>query len=156
MKRALILGIVAVIVVVAAVLLLRPDERGAPAPAGKRDDTQIGRGEYLALVGDCLACHTVRGDRPYAGGLPIPTPFGTLYTPNITPDPETGIGKWSEQEIVDYLGSGNKPDGDVAGGLMGEVIQGTTAGYRDLTPADLAAVAKYLKSSPPVKNRISK
>ena len=74
--------------------------------------------------------------------------------PNITPDPDTGIGKWSEEEIADYLGSGNKPDGDVAGGLMAEVIEGTLAGYKDLTKADRLAIAKYLKTIPPVKNRV--
>lgn len=73
--------------------------------------------------------------------------------PNITPDPETGL-TWSVEQIANYLASGNKPDGDVAGGLMGEVIAGTTAGYKDMTRADLLAIAAYLKSVPPVKNRV--
>ena len=76
--------------------------------------------------------------------------------PNITPDRDTGIGKWSVEEIADYLGSGNKPDGDVAGGLMLEVIEGTLAGYKDLTRADLLAIAQYLKSIPAVRNKIGK
>jgi ethanolamine ammonia-lyase large subunit len=76
--------------------------------------------------------------------------------PNITPDRETGIGKWSVEEIADYLGSGNKPDGDVAGGLMAEVIDGTLAGYKDLSKADLLAIAQYLKTIPPVRNKIGK
>ena len=75
--------------------------------------------------------------------------------PNITPDKATGL-TWSEEEIADFLGSGNKPDGDVAGGLMGEVIQGTSAGYKDLTNADRLAIARYLKSIPPVRNKIGK
>jgi hypothetical protein len=74
--------------------------------------------------------------------------------PNVTPDKDTGIGSWSEEEIADYLGSGNKPDGDVAGGLMAEVIEGTLAGYKDLTKADRLAIAKYLKTVPPVKQRV--
>ena len=53
-----------------------------------------------------------------------------------------------------YLGTGNRPDGDVAGGLMGESIQGTLAGYKDMTKADLQAIAKYLKAIPAVKNKI--
>ncbi len=53
-----------------------------------------------------------------------------------------------------YLGTGNRPDGDVAGGLMGEMIDGTLVGYKDLTKGDLLAVAKYLKSIPAVKNKI--
>jgi hypothetical protein len=76
--------------------------------------------------------------------------------PNITPDPDTGIGKWSVEEIAEYLGTGNKPDGDVAGGLMGEVIDGTLAGYKDLTQADRLAIAQYLKSIPAVRNKIGK
>jgi hypothetical protein len=74
--------------------------------------------------------------------------------PNITPDPDTGLGKWSVEEIADYVGSGNRPDGDVAGGLMGEVIEGTTAGYKDLTRADLVAIAQYLKSIPAIRNKV--
>jgi len=74
--------------------------------------------------------------------------------PNITPDRETGIGGWTEQQISDYLETGNRPDGDVAGGLMMEVIQGSSVGYKDLTKADREAIAKYLKSIPPIKNKI--
>jgi hypothetical protein len=75
--------------------------------------------------------------------------------PNITPDPTTGL-TWSEEEIADYLGSGNKPDGDVAGGLMGEVIEGTLAGFKDMTKVDRLAIAQYLKTIPPIKNKIRK
>jgi hypothetical protein len=74
--------------------------------------------------------------------------------PNITPDKGTGIGDWTEEQIVTYLGTGNRPDGDVAGGLMGENIQGTLAGYKDMTDADLRSIAQYLKSIPAVKNKI--
>jgi hypothetical protein len=73
---------------------------------------------------------------------------------NITPDKATGIGDWTEEQIVTYMGTGNRPDGDVAGGLMGEMIQGTLAGYKDMTKADLQAIARYLKSIPAVKNKI--
>ena len=74
--------------------------------------------------------------------------------PNITPDKGTGIGDWTEEQIVTYLATGNRRDGDVAGGLMGENIQGTLAGYKDMTPADLRAIAHYLKSLPAVRNKI--
>ena len=144
MKRALILGVLAVIVVAAAVLLLRPDERGAPAPAGKGDDTQIGRGEYLALVGDCLACHTVRGGRPYAGGLPIPTPFGTLYTPNITPDPATGIGKWTANDFWRALHDGIGKDGS----YLYPAFPYTN--YTKVTRADSDAMYAFFMALPPV------
>ena len=117
------------------------------------------RGEYLVrAVAHCGECHSPRtltqatDNARFLGGNPK-GPEGAAM-PNITPDPDTGIGKWSEEEIADYLGSGNKPDGDVAGGLMAEVIEGTLAGYKDLTKADRLAIAKYLKTIPPVKNRV--
>jgi cytochrome c2 len=74
--------------------------------------------------------------------------------PNITPDKDTGL-KWSEDEIADYLETGNKPDGDVAGGLMAEVIEGTAAGYKNLTKQDRLAIARYLKTLPAVRNKIT-
>ena len=75
--------------------------------------------------------------------------------PNITPDKTTGL-TWTVDQVAEYLATGNKPDGDVAGGLMAEVIQGTTAGYKDMTRADLLAIAHYLKSIPPVQNKVGK
>ena len=60
------------------------------------------------------------------------------------------------REIAYYLGSGNKPNGDVADGIMAEVIFGNVAGYRDMTKADLTAIAQYIKSIPPVRNKIGK
>ena len=71
----------------------------------------VARGEYLALIGDCNACHTVPGKQPYTGGFAMPTPFGTLYTPNITPDAETGIGKWSADDFWRALHDGKSKDG---------------------------------------------
>jgi mono/diheme cytochrome c family protein len=119
------------------------------------------RGEYLTrAVSHCGECHTPRtmtmavdNTRFLAGNPKGRGPEGSAV-PNITPDRETGIGGWSEEQITDYLETGNKPDGDVSGGLMMEVIQGTSAGYKDLTKADRQAIAKYLKSIPAVKNRI--
>ena len=130
-------------------------------PPPKAPTTGVARGEYLVkAVGHCGECHTPRtmtmasdNSRFLAG-----TPKGPedQAMPNITPDRETGIGKWSVEEIADYLGSGNKPDGDVAGGLMAEVIDGTLAGYKDLNKPDLLAIAQYLKTIPPVRNKIGK
>jgi len=75
--------------------------------------------------------------------------------PNITPDKDTGLA-WSESEIAHYLSSGNTPAGDVAGGIMAEVIQGTSVGYKDLPRADLAAMARYLKTIPPIAHKVAK
>jgi mono/diheme cytochrome c family protein len=130
-------------------------------PPPKAPTAGVARGEYLVrAVAHCGECHSPRtmtyatdNSRFLAGNPRGPE---DQAMPNITPDPETGIGKWSVEEIADYLGSGNKPDGDVAGGLMAEVIDGTLAGYKDLTQADRVAIAQYLKSIPPVRNRIAK
>src|ERR1700721_3276568 len=71
------------------------------ATAGESDPqefTQIERGRYLAVLSDCVSCHTVPGsNRPFAGGRAIETPFGNILAPTITPDPETGIGSWSDE-----------------------------------------------------------
>jgi mono/diheme cytochrome c family protein len=122
--------------------------------------TDTARGEYLVrAVAHCGECHTPRtmtmatdNTRFLAGNPKGPE---DSEVPNITPDKTTGL-QWSEEEIADYLGTGNKPDGDVAGGLMGEVIDGTLAGYKDLTKADRLAIARYLKTIPPIKNKIGK
>jgi mono/diheme cytochrome c family protein len=130
-------------------------------PPPKAPTTGLPRGEYLVrAVGHCGECHSPRtmtmatdNSRFLAGNPKGPE---DQAMPNITPDPDTGIGKWSVDEIADYLGSGNKPDGDVAGGLMAEVIDGTLSGYKDLTKADRVAIAQYLKSIPPIRNKIGK
>jgi len=130
-------------------------------PPPKAPTIGVARGEYLVrAVGHCGECHTPRtmtmatdNSRFLAGNPKGPE---DQAMPNITPDPDTGIGKWSVEEIADYLGSGNKPDGDVAGGLMGEVIDGTLAGYKDLAKADRLAIAQYLKTVPPIRNKIGK
>ena len=130
-------------------------------PPPKAPTTGVARGEYLVrAVGHCGECHSPRtmtmatdNSRFLAGNPKGPE---DQAMPNITPDPDTGIGKWSVEEIADYLGTGNKPDGDVAGGLMAEVIDGTLSGYKDLTQADRVAIAQYLKSIPPIRNKIGK
>jgi mono/diheme cytochrome c family protein len=130
-------------------------------PPPKAPTTGVTRGEYLVkAVGHCGECHTPRtmtmatdNSRFLAGNPKGPE---DQAMPNITPDPDTGIGKWSVEDIADYLGSGNKPDGDVAGGLMAEVIDGTLSGYKDLSKADRLAIAQYLKTIPPIRNKIGK
>ncbi|HKW90645.1 MAG TPA: cytochrome c [Methylomirabilota bacterium] len=129
-------------------------------PPATAPTSGLARGEYLVrAVGHCGECHTPRtmtmavdNSRYLAGAPKGKGPEGEAV-PNLTPDKETGLD-WTEEQIADYLGSGNKPDGDVAGGLMAEVIQGPSAGFKDLTKADRLAIARYLKSIPPVKNRI--
>jgi mono/diheme cytochrome c family protein len=72
---------------------------------------KIETGRYLAHAGDCAACHTAENGKPYAGGRPVPTPFGTIYSTNITPDKDTGIGKWSDEDFYNAMHAGIGPDG---------------------------------------------
>jgi hypothetical protein len=73
--------------------------------------------------------------------------------PNITPDKETGIGEWKREDIAELLLTGTKPDFDNVEGLMAEVIQGTMHGFKDMKREDALAIADYLKSIPPIKNK---
>ncbi|WP_277963544.1 cytochrome c [Pseudomonas sp. RIT-To-2] len=75
------------------------------------DPQWVAKGEYLTRAADCEACHTTPGGKPFTGGLAFQLPFGTLYSPNITPDPATGIGAWSDDEFVSALQKGVGKDG---------------------------------------------
>jgi len=81
------------------------------APAGSRADAASERGEYLFRAALCGVCHTAETGRYLAGGRPIETPFGTFYTTNITPDPQYGIGGWSDEDFVRAVTQGRSPDG---------------------------------------------
>ena len=72
---------------------------------------QLQRGQYLATAGDCVACHTAPNGKPFAGGLPVPTPIGTIITTNITPSKTAGIGNYTEQQFSDALRRGIRADG---------------------------------------------
>ena len=78
-----------------------PSPAGMPIELAQADAAT--RGEYVARMADCEACHTTKGGQPFAGGRGFVLPFGTIYTPNITPDPETGIGKWSDAQLIDCM-----------------------------------------------------
>jgi nicotinate dehydrogenase subunit B len=82
-------------------------------PSATFDPAIVVRGEKLAHVGNCAGCHTAQGGRPLAGGRPLETPFGTVFTTNITPDPETGIGRWSRKAFVRALRDGVALNGDL-------------------------------------------
>src|ERR1700733_5872566 len=90
-------------------LLDRDSEISAPDVAASPD--LVARGEYLARAADCGACHKAPGGKPFAGGLPFKLPFGTIYSTNITSDPETGIGTWSDDDFVRALHRGIAKDG---------------------------------------------
>jgi len=94
-------------VVTAFAVVWRPAIAAIEPPAPQSFDTAlVKQGRDLAAIGNCNDCHTVRGGKAFAGGLPVPTPFGTIYSSNITPDPETGIGRWSEDAFRRAMRSG--------------------------------------------------
>ncbi len=113
----------------------------------------IQKGAYLARAGDCVACHQAPGGKPYAGGLPLPTPFGTLYTPNITPSKKYGIGNWTFQEFWRALHDGIAPGGVVP--LMGKYLYPAFPfpSYTKITRSDAKALWAYLRSVKPVDSR---
>jgi mono/diheme cytochrome c family protein len=110
-------------------------------------DSPMSRGEYLAHLGDCVACHSKHDGVPFAGGFPIPTPFGTLYSPNITPDKATGIGDWTGDEFYAMLHSGRSRDGTLLYPAM------PFPAYTQITRADSDAIFEYLRTLAPVSQR---
>ena len=82
-----------------------------PAGLAAAQPDLVQRGEYLVRAGGCFSCHSAPGGQPLAGGRALKTPFGTFYSPNITPDRETGIGNWSDVDFVRALRKGVRPDG---------------------------------------------
>lgn len=120
---------------------------------------RLQRGEYLAAIMDCGGCHTPgiligKPDmaRKLAGsevGFQIPG-LGTFYPPNLTPDMETGLGSWSEQDIIKAVRTGARPDGRMLAPAM------PYQSYSKLTDADALALASYFKSLPPVRHQVPK
>lgn len=113
-----------------------------------RSATNVQRGEYLARIGNCISCHTRRGGEAFAGGVPFVAPYaflGTLYATNITPDPETGIGRWTEQQFVRALHEGRAPDG----GRFFPAFPYTY--FTRVTNEDAKAIYAYLRTIKPVR-----
>ena len=117
------------------------------APAQTSQTAQIERGRYLVRAGDCESCHTVRQDQQLAGGLPITTPFGVIYSPNITPDPQTGIGKWSKDDFWNAMHRGIDDEGRHLYPAF------PYPSFTKLSRADVDAIKDYLASVPPVKHQ---
>ncbi len=104
------------------------------------------RGQYLFAVGDCASCHTAEGGKTLAGGRPIETPFGVIYSPNITPDPQTGIGSWSDDEFYRAMHEGVAADGSHLYPAM------PYPWYTKATRQDVDAIRAYLRMIPAVKS----
>src|SRR6267378_3752995 len=115
------------------------------APASLAHASLVERGAYLAKAADCMVCHTTRGGKEYAGGLGFKLPFGTLYSTNITPDKETGIGNYSDQDFLNAVHRGIRRDGARLYPAM------PFTSYTYMTDADALAIKAYLFSLPPVR-----
>lgn len=113
-------------------------------PAQASDQQQVARGEYLARAADCMACHTAPGGAPYAGGLPIVSPFGIIYGTNITPDKEHGIGLYSDDEFFAAVTEGKRRDGANLYPAM------PYASYHLMPREESDAIHAYLKTIEPI------
>lgn len=109
------------------------------------DFAQIERGRYLVQAGDCQSCHTDENGPPFAGARAIATPFGTLYSRNITPDPATGIGGWSDEDFYRAMHEGISRDGSHLYPAF------PYPWYTKMTRADVAAIKSYLDTVTPVR-----
>jgi len=142
-------GIAALVIAGAAAVFAiawRPAIAAIEPPAPQSFDTAlVKRGRYLAAIGNCNDCHTVRGGKSFAGGLPVPTPFGTIFSSNITPDAETGIGRWSEAAFRRAMRSGVDRDG--------QHLYPTFPydHFTNVTDADDQALYAYLMTRQPVR-----
>ncbi|MGN2253434.1 c-type cytochrome [Frateuria sp. GZRe12] len=107
----------------------------------------VARGAYLATIGDCAACHTAQGGKPYAGGRALPTPFGDVPAPNLTPDDATGLGQWSFDAFWRALHEGVGRDGHA----LYPAFPYTS--YTRVSREDAFALFAYLKTLPPVRSQ---
>ena len=110
---------------------------------------QIERGRYLAIAADCVACHTVLDvGKPFAGGRSIETPFGNIVAPNITPDRDTGIGAWTDEQFNNAVRRGIRPNGERLYPAM------PFTAYTKMSREDVLAIRAYLKTVAPVQNQV--
>ncbi|GAB4366550.1 MAG: c-type cytochrome [Kiloniellaceae bacterium] len=123
-----------------------PVAPGSAAEATALEDPAVTRGRYVFQAAGCLGCHTDSkgGGAPLAGGRALATPFGTFYSPNITPDPATGIGAWRPADLARALRHGESPDGDPYYPAF------PYPSYAGMTDQDIADLYAYLMAQPPV------
>ncbi len=119
-----------------------PSPIGVPAELEGADD--LSKGRYLTEAADCMACHTAKGGKPYAGGRAFNLPFGVLYAPNITSDKTTGIGAWSEQDLLRAMHNGISRDGSKLYPAF------PYASYALIADEDVRLIRRYLATIAPV------
>jgi mono/diheme cytochrome c family protein len=129
---------------IAAALTLTLLTRAIPAAA---DEDAVMRGEYLVRAGGCFSCHTASGGQQLAGGRALATPFGTFYSPNITPDAQTGIGRWTDAQFLRALREGVRPDGANYFPVF------PYPSFTGITDSDALAIKAYLFSLPAVRQQ---
>lgn len=134
---------------IVAMNLRGEDPLPAQAEAFQSTPQLVERGRYLALAGNCAGCHTTRGGEPYAGGMPIETPFGTVYSSNLTPDDKAGIGSWSSAHFWRAMHNGRSKEGRLLYPAF------PYPSFTQVTREDSDAIYAYLRSVPPsaVPNR---
>ncbi len=120
------------------------------ASTSRADDNSplIERGKYLATAADCIACHTGPDAKPFAGGVALKTPFGTIVSPNITPDREAGIGAWTDDEFVSALWQGRGHNGKRLFPAM------PYPSFTQISKDDVLAIRAYLKMVEPVATKV--
>lgn len=130
-----------------AALLVLAGAGASPALAANTSFSQLQRGRYLTIAGDCAACHTAPGGKAFAGGRGVPTPFGTIYSANITPDRTTGIGAWNEDQFYRAMHKGLAADGHNLYPAM------PYPNFTQATRRDIDDIFAYLKTIDPVRSR---
>jgi mono/diheme cytochrome c family protein len=139
-----LLAIGALLVALVAWLNLRGEDPLVPDAAAPATAELIARGAYLARAGNCMGCHTERGGAAYAGGRGVPTPFGTVFAPNLTPDTASGLGAWTAAEFWRALHNGRARDGRLLYPAF------PYPNYTRVTRADSDALFAFLRSLPAV------
>ncbi|KXU84212.1 cytochrome C [Paraburkholderia monticola] len=153
-RRVAIAGVAAALVAFGAAHGGHASHAGEPEPspvttafATASDTTAEARGAKLAALGDCITCHTATGGQPLAGGLPLQTPFGVIYSTNITPDQETGIGRWTLDEFTRAMRRGVSRDGHLLYPAF------PYPHFTHMSDADIASLYAWLMSRDPVNAR---
>jgi len=144
-KRILAWSLLVLLAWLLVVAMLRWWSSRGPVQRVSATAEQIAHGRYLTAAADCAACHTAAGGAPFAGGVPLASPFGTLHGTNITADPETGIGRYTADDFFRALTHGEARDGRQLYPAMPYVS------YRTMTRADSDAIYAYLMKLPPVR-----
>jgi mono/diheme cytochrome c family protein len=149
-RRLLTVAAAATLVALLALVLILWQQLSVPAlpaldsPQPVANSALVERGAYLALAGNCAGCHSARGGEPYAGGRAIPTPFGTVFAGNLTPDTETGLGRWSAEAFWRAMRHGQSRDGRLL------IPAFPYDSYTQISRADSDALYAYLSSLPAV------